>query len=82
VPHHIRNAPTKLMRDLGHGEGYEYDHDWPGGVAPQTYLPDEVSAGGFYQPGDRGKEAMIAERMRKIEQLRAEARRRETSEPT
>ncbi|MGD8495818.1 MAG: replication-associated recombination protein A [Gemmatimonadales bacterium] len=82
VPAHIRNAPTRLMRDLGHGEGYEYDHDWPGGVAPQTYLPDAVEGREFYEPGDRGKEAAIAERMRKIEQLRAEARRRETSEPS
>jgi len=82
VPHHIRNAPTKLMRDLGHGQGYEYDHDWPGGVAPQTYLPDAIDTAGFYQPGDHGKEAAIAERMRKIEQLRAEARRRDVSEPS
>ncbi|HSM07753.1 MAG TPA: replication-associated recombination protein A [Gemmatimonadota bacterium] len=81
VPPHIRNAPTRLMRDLGHGEGYEYDHDWPGGVAPQSYLPEAVETDGFYRPGDRGKEAAIAERMRRIEELRAEARRREPSEP-
>lgn len=80
VPPHIRNAPTRLMRDLGHGEGYEYDHDWPGGVAPQSYLPEAVETDGFYRPGDRGREAVIAERMRRIEELRAEARRRETSE--
>jgi len=81
VPPHIRNAPTRLMRDLGYGEGYEYDHDWPEGVAPQGYLPEAVEAAGFYRPGERGEEATIAERMRRIEQLRAEARRRETSEP-
>jgi putative ATPase len=81
VPPHIRNAPTRLMRDLGHGEGYEYDHDWPGGVAPQSYLPEAVETEGFYRPGEHGQEAAIAERMRRIEQLRAEARRREKSEP-
>jgi putative ATPase len=81
VPPHIRNAPTRLMRDLGHGEGYEYDHDWPDGVAPQGYLPEDVESAGFYRPGSRGAEATIAERMRRIEELRAKARRRETSEP-
>ena len=82
VPLHIRNAPTRLMRDLGHGEGYEYDHEWPGGVAPQSYLPDAVDSAGFYEPAESGKEAAIARRMKRIEELRARARRRETSEPT
>ncbi|MGI9039104.1 MAG: replication-associated recombination protein A [Gemmatimonadota bacterium] len=80
VPMHIRNAPTALMRDLGHGEGYAYDHDWPDGVAPQSYLPETLAASRFYEPSDRGREVAIGERMRRIEELRAEARRRESSQ--
>ncbi len=80
VPMHLRNAPTELMRDLGYGSGYEYDHDWTGGVAPQRYLPDVVAGARFYEPGDQGREAAIAERLGRIERMRAEARREESSE--
>ncbi len=80
VPIHLRNAPTELMKGLGYGDGYEYDHDWIGGVAPQRYLPDVLEDARFYEPGDQGREAAIARRLEKIDQMRAEARRRDTSQ--
>ncbi len=77
VPLHVRNAPTDLMKDLGYGEGYRYDHEWEGGVAPQRYLPEELEGARFYEPGERGREERIARRMERIAELRrrnAEAR--------
>jgi putative ATPase len=70
VPLHIRNAPTRLMKDLGYGEGYAYDHDFQEGVAPQTYLPDVLADRRFYVPGNRGEEAELARRLRRIAELR------------
>jgi putative ATPase len=70
VPLHIRNAPTGLMKELGYGKGYAYDPDQEGGVAAQHYLPEAVAGRRFYDPGSRGDEAGIAERMRRIEALR------------
>jgi putative ATPase len=69
VPMHIRNAPTKLMKELGHGEGYRYAHDEVGGVAAgETYLPEGLEHLRFYEPVARGLEIRIAER---LAQLRA-----------
>ena len=66
---HLRNAPTKLMKDLGYGKGYRYAHDEEDAYAAgETYLPDDMPAVPFYQPTDRGLEAKIRE---KLEQLRA-----------
>ena len=70
VPLHIRNAPTRLMKDLGYGAGYAYDHDFEGGVAPQSYLPDALAGQRFYEPGDRGEEAEVARRLRRVADLR------------
>jgi putative ATPase len=70
VPLHVRNAPTRLMKELGYGSGYRYDHDEPGGVAPQSYLPDSLAGARFYHAGDRGREAEIAARLRRFESLR------------
>ncbi|MFW6193086.1 MAG: replication-associated recombination protein A [Gemmatimonadota bacterium] len=70
VPLHVRNAPTELMQELGYGEGYRYDHDDPEGVAPQTYLPEPLADVRFYEPGSRGAEARIAERLERIRELR------------
>src|SRR5690606_3568687 len=50
VPLHIRNAPTKLMKDLGYHQGYRYAHDFEGAYVPQQYLPDELKDATFYQP--------------------------------
>ncbi len=57
VPLHLRNAPTALMKDLGHGKDYLYDPDQPGGVSRQRYLPETLVAERFYRPGDTGWEA-------------------------
>jgi putative ATPase len=70
-PAHIRNAPTKLMKDLGYGAGYQYDHDAEDGFSGQNYFPDEMERRSFYQPTDNGREAPIAERMARWNALRA-----------
>ncbi len=63
VPLHIRNAPTALMKELGYGEGYRYDHDEPHGVAPQSYLPEGLEDRVFYRPGPYGYEETIRRRL-------------------
>lgn len=62
VPMHLKNAPTKLMKQLGHGAGYQYAHDADDAVVDQQHLPDGVRAG-FYEPVDRGFERTMKERM-------------------
>jgi putative ATPase len=64
VPLHIRNAPTKLMKELGYGAGYRYAFDSPAGYVPQSYLPDQLADEQFYEPGAFGYEKRIAERMK------------------
>jgi putative ATPase len=66
IPLQIRNAPTKLMKDAGYGDGYRYAHDEPGGVADMDCLPEELAGARFYQPTDHGWEARIKERLREI----------------
>jgi putative ATPase len=63
VPMFIRNAPTDLMKDLGYGDGYVYDHDAPDHFAGQQCLPDELLGSEFYKPGEFGFEKDIAKRM-------------------
>jgi putative ATPase len=63
VPLHIRNAPTKLMKELDYGKGYQYAHDYPDGYVPQEYLPDEIKDETFYQPKDVGFEKTIKARL-------------------
>ena len=62
-PLHIRNAPTKLMKELGYGSGYQYDHDAEGGFSGQNYFPDEMKRRVFYAPEGRGREGAIKERL-------------------
>lgn len=60
VPLHLRNAPTDLMKSEGHGEGYQYPHDYPDGFVPEAqYLPEELSGERFYEPVDRGYEKKL-----------------------
>ena len=69
VPMHLRNAPTKLMKELGHGDGYRYAHDEPDGVAAgERYLPDGMPDQAFYQPVSRGLEIKIGERLAQLRQ--------------
>ncbi len=71
-PAHIRNAPTKLMKDLGYGKGYAYDHDVEGGVSGQNYFPDGMARPSFYHPKDQGAEARVKERLARWAAIRAE----------
>jgi putative ATPase len=59
VPIHLRNAPTQLMKELGYGEEYKYSHDFPNNFAEQEFLPDEISATKFYNPGENPREKEI-----------------------
>ncbi len=64
VPLHLRNAPTRLMKDLGYGKGYRYAHDEAGGYAAgESYLPEGMDPPGWYEPTDRGLEAKIREKL-------------------
>ena len=53
VPAHLRNAPTRLAKAMGHGKGYRYPHEFAGGKVEQQYLPDELKERRFYRPGER-----------------------------
>jgi putative ATPase len=70
VPMHIRNAPTKLMKELGYHAGYQYAHDAPEAYIPQEYLPDKLHGARFYEPGPYGFEKEIAKRLAWWEELR------------
>ena len=63
VPLHLRNAPTRLMKNLGYGTGYEYAHDDPDTLVSHAHLPDVLAGRRYYAPSDRGHEAEIARRM-------------------
>lgn len=64
VPLHLRNAPTKLMKDLNYGQDYKYPHDFPGNFVEQQYLPDELRDCKFYKPQPNAQEAKIGERLK------------------
>ena len=70
-PKHILNAPTRLMQDLGYGEGYEYDHDAPDAFSGQDYFPEGMARQRFYRPAPRGFEREIAKRLEYWEKLRS-----------
>ena len=73
-PKNILNAPTKLMKDIGYGKGYAYDHDAEGGFSGDDYWPEEMDAQSYYTPSPRGFEAKIAERLAHWDRLREERR--------
>ncbi len=66
VPIHLRNAPTKLMKDLGHGKDYQYSHDAPGHFSDQEFLPAELSGTAFYRPGDNRREQTFAAYLQQV----------------
>lgn len=77
VPLHLRNAPTKLLKEMGHGSEYRYAHHEPGAYAAgERYLPVEMAQMQFYQPSDRGLEKQLAEKLSYLQQLDAAARNR------
>jgi len=69
-PSHILNAPTRLMKDIGYGKGYAYDHDAEEGFSGQDYWPEGMEPQSFYEPAERGFEAKIAERISYWNELR------------
>jgi putative ATPase len=71
-PAHILNAPTRLMKDLGYGKGYAYDHDTAEAFSGQDYFPDDMARSTFYQPVERGFEREIRKRLEYWAKLRAE----------
>ncbi|MBN8714874.1 MAG: replication-associated recombination protein A [Xanthomonadales bacterium] len=75
VPMHLRNAPTRLMKGLGYGKGYQYDHDVEGGVAlDQQCLPDALAGTVFYEPTTRGLEGQLREKLLALRASRGKAR--------
>src|SRR4051812_22030623 len=75
-PAHILNAPTKLMKQLGYGAGYAYDHDEDEAFSGANYFPDGMARASFYHPTDRGAEAAIGERMQRWAAIRAKKAKR------
>jgi putative ATPase len=74
-PKHILNAPTKLMKDIGYGKGYAYDHDVEGGFSGDNFFPDEMERQSFYRPKGEGVEARIKERLDRWNTIRTEKAR-------
>jgi putative ATPase len=79
-PKHILNAPTRLMKDLGYGKGYSYDHDTTEGFSGQNYFPDGMARHRFYNPVERGFEREILKRIEYWERLRAKKAQGEPQE--
>ncbi len=69
-PAHILNAPTKLMKDIGYGKGYAYDHDTDSGVSGQNYFPDDMARQHFYEPVERGFEREVQKRLEYFNRIR------------
>jgi len=77
VPLHLRNAPTKLMKQLDYGKDYRYAHNEEGGYAAgENYFPDGMSEVSFYEPTERGLEAKIAEKLKRLRELDANAKKK------
>jgi putative ATPase len=69
VPIHLRNAPTKLMKDLGYGDGYKYAHDFDEGIIGQQNLPENLKGRTYYKPVDRGFERDLGRRLERIREI-------------
>ncbi len=81
VPVHLRNAPTALMKELGHGRAYRYAHDEPNAYAAgETYLPDGMSEPGWYQPVPRGLEIKIGDKLAQLKAWDADSRQKKSTE--
>ena len=82
VPLHLRNAPTKLMRELDYGKDYQYAHDDRLGLVDQQHLPDQLAGTRFYQPTNRGYEALVKERLEKWRKILAQRRQEQAQTGT
>jgi putative ATPase len=78
VPMHLRNAPTRMMKEAGFGKGYQYAHDFEGGIVAQQNLPENIAGRRYYEPTDRGFEAELSKRIERIRAIYAEG---ESSNP-
>jgi putative ATPase len=76
VPLHLRNAPTRLMKSLDYGKGYQYAHDEEGRVADMECLPPSLADHRYYRPTNEGREKGLAQRMEEIRRIREEKRER------
>jgi putative ATPase len=83
VPIHLRNAPTRLMKDLGYGEGYKYAHDYDEGVIGQQNLPDNLKGRTYYKPVERGFERDLGRRLERVREIYREtaAKQRQQRKP-
>jgi putative ATPase len=82
VPEHLRNAPTRLMKELGYGREYRYAHDEPDAYAAgERYLPDGMKDPRFYEPTPRGLEGKIKDKLDELRRLDREARKRAPAAP-
>jgi putative ATPase len=79
-PKHILNAPTRLMKDLGYGKGYNYDHNTAEGFSGQNYFPDGMARERFYQPVERGFEREILKRIEYWDRLRTKKAQGDTDQ--
>ena len=78
VPEHLRNAPTKLMKELGYGRAYRYAHDEAHAYAAgENYFPEGLEDTGFYRPTGRGLEGKIAEKLAQLRELDAQVRKKD-----
>ena len=82
TPMHIRNAPTRLMKDLGYGDGYKYAHNYKGGYVPQDYLPEKLQGQEFYHPSERGYEKIVTQRLSAWRDLKRELKSKRSGDET
>ncbi|MEN9548445.1 MAG: hypothetical protein RIR12_1036 [Bacteroidota bacterium] len=66
VPLHLRNAPTKLMKEMGYKDGYQYSHEYLNNFSPQEYLPDSISGATLYEPGENARENELRKHLKKL----------------
>jgi len=81
VPLHLRNAPTRLMKESGYGKGYKYAHDFEGGIIGQQNLPENIEGREYYAPTDRGFERDLTRRMARIREIYAETTKNNPASP-
>jgi putative ATPase len=66
VPLHLRNAPTKLMKDIGYGANYEYSHSYDNNFSKQEYLPKEIEGSIFFEPGNNAREKEMRDYLKRL----------------